>query len=78
MILSAFGLALNAAGFACALLIVLHAFGRSTGTGFMVLGIPFYILYYAFSQFEHPRKNVIIAGFIGCLPLGTVLLATWG
>jgi benzodiazapine receptor len=76
MILSALGLALSAAGFACALLIVLHAFNRSIGTGFMALCIPFYILYYAFSQFEHPRKNLIIAGFMGCLPLGTVLLAT--
>jgi hypothetical protein len=26
--------------------------------------IPCYILYYAFSEFDHPKKNLIIAGWL--------------
>nr|WP_224249294.1 hypothetical protein [Hyalangium gracile] len=59
---------------ACAFFLFLHAFRRSVGTGMMVLLIPFYILFYAFSQFEHPRKNLILAGFFGCSVLAAVFL----
>lgn len=58
----------------CAIFLYLHAFRRSVGTGMMVLLIPFYILVYAFSQFEHPRKNLILAGFFGCSVLAAVFL----
>ena len=58
----------------CAVLLVVHAFRRSVGTGMMVLLIPFYILFYAFSQFEHPRKNLIVAGFFAGSLLSAVLL----
>jgi hypothetical protein len=57
----------------CAAFMLVHAFRRSLGTGMMVLLVPFYMLVYAFSQFEHPRKNLIIAGFFG----GTVLAAVF-
>ena len=60
--------------FVCAVLLLIHAFRRSVGTGMMVLLIPFYILFYAFSQFEHPRKNLILAGFFGCSLLSAVFL----
>ncbi|WP_224363475.1 hypothetical protein [Hyalangium versicolor] len=58
----------------CAFFLYLHAFRRSVGTGMMVLLIPCYILFYAFSQFEHPRKNLILAGFFGCSVLAAVFL----
>lgn len=58
----------------CAAFLLVHAFRRSVGTGMMVLLIPFYILFYAFSQFEHPRKNLILAGFFGCSLLAAVFL----
>ncbi len=58
----------------CAVLLLVHAFRRSVGTGMMVLLIPCYILFYAFSQFEHPRKNLILAGFFGCSVLAAVFL----
>ncbi|ADO75650.1 hypothetical protein [Stigmatella aurantiaca] len=58
----------------CAVFLLLHAFRRSVGTGMMVLLIPFYVLFYAFSQFEHPRKNLILAGFFGCSVLAAVFL----
>lgn len=54
-------------------LIVLHAFKRSVGTGFLVLLVPMYILYYAFSQFEHGRKGVIVGVFIGCGALAAMM-----
>jgi translocator protein len=58
----------------CAIFLFIHAFRRSVGTGMMVLLIPCYILLYAFSQFEHPRKNLILAGFFGCSVLAAVFL----
>jgi hypothetical protein len=57
----------------CAVFLLIHAFRRSLGTGMMVLLVPCYLPVYAFSQFEHPRKNLIIAGFFG----GTVLAAVF-
>ncbi len=61
----------------CSVFILVHAFQRSIGTGFMVLCIPCYILYYAFAQFEHPRKNLIIAGFFGGAVLAGALVAVF-
>ena len=58
----------------CAVFLLLHAFRRSVGTGMMVLLIPCYMPFYAFSQFEHPRKNLILAGFFGCSLLAAVFL----
>ena len=56
-----------------AVFLLVHAFRRSLGTGMMVLLVPCYMLVYAFSQFEHPRKNLIVAAFFG----GTVLAAVF-
>ncbi|MCL2258825.1 MAG: hypothetical protein FWC18_03240 [Cystobacterineae bacterium] len=50
----------------CFCLILIHAFGRSVGTGLMVLLIPFYNVYYALFQFEHRFRGWVVAGFIGC------------
>ncbi len=58
----------------CTAFLLVHAFRRSVGTGMMVLLIPCYLPFYAFSQFEHPRKNLILAGFFGCSLLAAVLL----
>ena len=57
----------------CAIFIYIHAFQRSVGTGFMVLCIPCYIFYYAFSQFEHPRKGLIVGGLFAAFGLYVVL-----
>jgi hypothetical protein len=58
----------------CAALLLVHAFRRSVGTGVMVLLIPCYVLFYAFSQFEHPRKGLIVAGFVASAVLAAVFL----
>jgi len=74
-VLNLLGLLFSTVGLVCAGLIWIHAFRRSVGTGFMVLCIPCYNFYYAFSQFEHPRKGLVIAGLFGGLGLGAALLA---
>lgn len=58
----------------CSAFLLVHAFRRSVGTGMMVLLIPCYMPFYAFSQFEHPRKSLILAGFFGCSLLAAVFL----
>ncbi len=53
-------------------LVLLHAFHRSLGTGVMVLLIPPYCVIYAFTQFEHRLKGLILAGLLGGGVLGVV------
>ena len=64
MLLPILSLPFSLISLVCVIFILIHAFQRSVGTGFMVLCIPCYILYYAFSEFEHPKKNLIIAGWL--------------
>jgi len=54
---------------ACAVLILIHAFRRSPGTGVMVLCIPFYMVFYAFTQFEHRWKGLIVTTWLAALLL---------
>jgi len=75
MIFDVLALVFSVLGLACAVMVLMHAFKRSVGTGFMVLCIPGYILYYAFSQFEHGRKSLIIAGLVGGLTLAGAMRA---
>jgi translocator protein len=71
MVLAVLGLLVQLVSVVCFMLVLLHAFSRSLGTGVMV--IPVYKLYYGFSQFEHRRKGLVLAGWIGLFPLGIVL-----
>jgi hypothetical protein len=57
----------------CLVLVLRHAFQRSLGTGFMVLLIPLFTVYYGFAQFEHRQKGLILAGAFGALIVGIVL-----
>lgn len=65
MALAITSLVLMLAAGVCAVLILVHAFRRSIGTGMMVFWIPFFIVYYAFAQFEHRQKGLILAGCFG-------------
>ncbi|MFZ5468872.1 MAG: hypothetical protein ACOZIN_05480 [Myxococcota bacterium] len=67
------GLLLQLLSVACFVFVLLHAFQRSVGAGFMVLLIPFFNVYYGFAQFEHPKKGLILAGWLGLFVVGTVL-----
>ena len=62
MALSVLGLLLIFVSVVCFALILVHAFQRSIGTGFIVLCLPIYNVYYGFSQFEHRRKGLVLAG----------------
>ena len=73
MTLSVLGLLLIFVSVLCYALVLVHAFSRSVGTGFMVLCLPVYTLYYAFSQFDHRRKGLVLAGWLGAFVLGVVL-----
>ncbi len=73
MIFAWVGLLFGAVSTACWAFIILHAFRRSVGTGVMVLFVPCFIFYYAFAQFEHPRKGLLVAGFIGGMVLSVTL-----
>jgi uncharacterized membrane protein HdeD (DUF308 family) len=67
------GLVLQLLAVVCWVFIFAHAFQRSLGTGVMVLLLPIYNVVYAFTQFEHRRKGLILAGAIGGLVLAVVL-----
>lgn len=67
------GLLLQLVAVSCWVLIFVHAFQRSLGTGVMVLLIPIYNVVYAFTQFEHPRRGLVLSGAIGGLVLAVVL-----
>jgi hypothetical protein len=61
------------------ILVLIHAFQASTGQGFLCLCVPFYILYYAFARFEHPKKGLILAALVGgwILAIGLNAVATF-
>jgi hypothetical protein len=69
---------LNLVALVCAIIILIHAFKASIGQGLLSLCIPFYILYYAFARFEHPKKNMIIGVWLTSAVLGGVLFAMYG
>jgi hypothetical protein len=75
MVLALLGAIFGVTFAACSARILAYAFGRSTGTGFMVLLTPGYILYFAFSQFEHRHKPWIVAAWLGSLGLAAFFLA---
>ena len=54
--------------------ILRHAFGRSLGTGLMVLLIPAYVAYFAVGQFEHRRKAWLVSAWFACIGVAAVCL----
>jgi hypothetical protein len=74
MALSVLGLILMLVSVASWTLVLVHAFKRSLGTGFIVLCLPIYNVYYGFSQFEHRVKGLVLAGWLGAGVLGAVVL----
>jgi translocator protein len=65
MALTVSGLLLSLVSVSCFALVLLHAFGRSVGTGVMVLALPLYQVVYGFTQFEHRGKGWVLAGWLG-------------
>jgi predicted membrane protein len=54
--------------------ILRHAFGRSLGTGLMVLLIPAYVAWFAVGQFEHRRKALLVPAWFACIGVAAVCL----
>jgi len=65
MILVVLSLLLQLVCVACFGLVLVHAFQRSLGTGFMVLCLPIYQFVYGFKQFDHRYKGLVLAGWLG-------------
>ena len=65
MILVVLSLLLQLVCVACFGLVLVHAFQRSLGTGFMVLCLPIYQFVYGFKQFDHRFKGLVLAGWLG-------------
>ena len=65
--------------FVCWIIILIHAFTKGgVLQGFLSLCIPFYIIYYALAKFEHPKKNMIVIGYLAGGVLAGVLLSMGG
>ena len=60
-VLAILGLICSLASLACSIIILIDAFKTEVIKGVLCLCVPFYILYYAFTQFENDNKGVIIA-----------------
>lgn len=73
MALVVLGLCFQLLSVVCFALVLLHGFGRSIGTGVMVLLLPPYNIVYGFTQFEHRRKGLVLAGWLGGFIAGIVL-----
>lgn len=63
--LMAIALLFNLVSFVCSILILIHAFKAGVQQGIMCLCVPCYILYYAFTKFEHEKKNIILGVWLG-------------
>lgn len=72
MVVALLGLGFQLLAVICFVPVLIHAFQRSVGTGFMVLCLPVYTPYYAFSQFEHRFKGLLLAGWLGSFMLAIV------
>lgn len=59
------------------LLLLRHAFSRSVGTFALVLLLPGYAPWYAFSQFEHAKKGAVLAAWLGGHGLCAMALTRW-
>ena len=66
MIFTMLGALFSLVSFVASIFILIDAFQKSVGKGFMVLCIPCYILYYVFGsgEFQHPKRQQIITAWL--------------
>ena len=73
-VLMILALVLYLVGFVCFIIILIHAFKNGGALqGILCFCIWPYTIYYAFAKFEHEKKNLIIAGYLGGNLVGVVL-----
>lgn len=49
----------------CGLILLVNAFRRGIGQGLAFALLPPYALYWAFAELVHPRKRLLLAGWLG-------------
>ncbi|MBI3070991.1 MAG: hypothetical protein HYY84_02585 [Deltaproteobacteria bacterium] len=55
------------------LMILVHAFQKSTGHGLLCLFVPLYIFYYAFACYDHPKRKFRIGGWLTATAVSAVM-----
>ena len=67
-------MALYLAAAVCWIMILIHAF-KTGGALHGILSLCFwpYAVYWGFAKFEHPKKNLILGGFLGGIVAGFAL-----
>jgi len=55
---------LSLAGFVCSIIVIVNAFQNEIWKGFLAIFIPFYILYYTFTDFDHEHRDLIQFGVV--------------
>lgn len=64
------GYAVMLIGLVCAIIILIDAFKSAVWKGIVGFLCGFYLLYYAFVEFKHEKKSLIIAGWLLPMILG--------
>lgn len=68
------GYVLCLVSFVCAIFILIEAFKSAVWKGIVGLFCGLYLLYFAFTEFQHEKKGMIIAGWLVAGILGGVLI----
>jgi hypothetical protein len=82
MIFSLLSVLFSLVSFVASIFILIDAFQKSVGKGFMVLCIPCYVFYYVFGsgEFQHPKRQQIITAWLigigGSLVVNVLAAAT--
>jgi hypothetical protein len=82
MIFSLLSMLFSLVSFVAGIFIIIDAFQKSVGKGFMVLCIPCYVFYYVFgsNEFQHPKRQQIITAWLigigGSLVMNVLSAAT--
>ncbi|MGF1465997.1 MAG: hypothetical protein ACFCGT_07670 [Sandaracinaceae bacterium] len=71
----ALGLLLLLVALVCNLIVIVHALRSSMAQGFLAIFVPFYVLVYLFTRFEHRSRGLIAAGSLVGGVLGAILVS---
>ncbi|MEE2639376.1 MAG: hypothetical protein VX768_02005 [Planctomycetota bacterium] len=67
------GVIFQLAAFVCGIIILIAAFSDDVLQGILCLCVPFYVFYFVFARFQHPKKGLIIGVWLGAGILGGIL-----
>lgn len=78
LVLMLAGLALALVASVISIVIVVAAFRKDVAHGFLTLCVPFYIVFFAFARYDHPRKWAVVGVWIAAILLAGGLLTAGG